>query len=476
MSSHRIVVVTPDVLGEKMAGPAIRAWKIAEALSAEHEVVLLSTVACSRSSDRFSASFADKKAFVRAVDWAEIVIHQGEIMATQPSLSKSSAIKVADLYDPIHLEVIEQSRALDPDQQLLLWGATLQSVIIQIIRCDFFLCASPKQRDFYLGHLAARGRLNPATLGPDLSVDSLLAIVPFGIEENSPKKKRSVMRGVVPGITDDDYLLLWGGGIYNWFDPLTLLRAVARVVKEIPTTKLVFMGATHPNPNVPAMQMAQAARDLSLELGLTDKNVFFLEDWVPYEDRADYLLEADVAVSTHFAHTETEFSFRTRLLDCFWASLPVVASSGDSLSAAITEKGAGRIVAPEDERALAEALLELGRDREERGRCAARSGELAADYRWSIALAPLVEFCRNPHRAHDLSDKKVRNMVIATNGLKIRAGNGIFPLHTRVTNFFHLARRREFKTIKQRFAIHFSPYNSRESRRRRKADKVNRGL
>ncbi len=476
MSSHRIVVVTPDVLGEKMAGPAIRAWKIAEALSAEHEVVLLSTVACSRSSDRFSASFADKKAFVRAVDWAEIVIHQGEIMATQPSLSKSSVIKVADLYDPIHLEVIEQSRAIAHKDQILIWGATLQSVIVQIMRSDFFLCASPKQRDFWLGHLAAKGRINVATLGSNSAIDSLLAIVPFGIEENSPKKKRSVMRGVVPGIADDDYVLLWGGGIYNWFDPLTLLRSVAKLVKEIPTTKLVFMGATHPNPNVPAMHMAQSARDLSLELGLTDKNVFFLENWVPYDDRADYLLEADVAVSTHFAHTETEFSFRTRLLDCFWASLPVVASGGDSLSAVIAEKGAGRIVAPEDEEALTEALLELGIDREARARCARSSGELADKYRWSVVLAPLIEFCNNPHRAYDFSDKIVFNEIRAINNLKIRHGNGIFPIHTRTTNFFRLLRSADFSTISKRFKTHFRPDNISENRRRRKANRANKRM
>jgi hypothetical protein len=30
-------------------------------------------------------------------------------------------------------------------------------------------------------------------------------------------------------------VLLWGGGIYNWFDPLTLIRAVGEVAGEVPT-------------------------------------------------------------------------------------------------------------------------------------------------------------------------------------------------------------------------------------------------
>ena len=40
---RRILVVTPDTLGVLMAGPAIRAWEIAKALSAVGDVRLLST-------------------------------------------------------------------------------------------------------------------------------------------------------------------------------------------------------------------------------------------------------------------------------------------------------------------------------------------------------------------------------------------------------------------------------------------------
>ena len=52
---------------------------------------------------------------------------------------------------------------------------------------------------------------------------------------------------------------------------------------------------------------------------------------MPYERARRYLLEADVGVSAHFDDLETRFAFRTRLLDCFWAGLPVVTTRGDSL-------------------------------------------------------------------------------------------------------------------------------------------------
>ena len=41
---RRIVVATADSVTPKMAGPAIRAWQIASALSREHDVHLVTTL------------------------------------------------------------------------------------------------------------------------------------------------------------------------------------------------------------------------------------------------------------------------------------------------------------------------------------------------------------------------------------------------------------------------------------------------
>ena len=39
----RVLVITGDPVGHKMAGPAIRAWNIARVLSVDHEVSLITT-------------------------------------------------------------------------------------------------------------------------------------------------------------------------------------------------------------------------------------------------------------------------------------------------------------------------------------------------------------------------------------------------------------------------------------------------
>src|SRR5690606_9131553 len=89
----------------------------------------------------------------------------------------------------------------------------------QLALGDFFLCASERQRLFYLGQLAALGRVNPSTYENDPHLRGLLDIAPFGLDSTPPIHERDVLKGVVPGIRSSDKLLLWGGGLYSWFDP-----------------------------------------------------------------------------------------------------------------------------------------------------------------------------------------------------------------------------------------------------------------
>ena len=76
---------------------------------------------------------------------------------------------------------------------------------------DAFLCASDRQRDHWLGALAALGRVSPEVYGRDPALRSLVAVVPFGLDP-APPSSGPVVKGVLPGIGADDRLLLWGGG------------------------------------------------------------------------------------------------------------------------------------------------------------------------------------------------------------------------------------------------------------------------
>lgn len=456
---HRIVVATGDVLEPKMAGPAIRAWHMACTLAREHDVQLVSTQACSLSHPDFPVRVVNKREFEDLEAWCDVLIFQGNIMRKHPVLRDSDKVIVADIYDPFHLEVLEQARGRDPGLRLFAVESTTDVLNEQLRRGDFFLCASEKQRGFWLGQLAAVGRINPATYDQGENLEGLLAVAPFGVSDERPRHTRAVLRGAVPGINNDDKIVLWGGGIYNWFDPLTLLRAVDKLRRRLPEVRLYFLGLKHPNPQVGEMKMADDAVALAHELGLVGTHVFFNEDWVDYDDRQNYLLEADIGVSTHLDHVETEFSFRTRLLDYLWASLPIVATAGDSLAAVIESSDIGLTVPAGDVDSLEAALFRLLDDEEFNRSCRAAIERVVPAYRWSSVLEPLLEFCRSPRRAPDLVDPETSAMVASLYG----GSRDRFGWRADLRKTLRFIRRREWRALAAKLQKRFGPRLRRNS-------------
>ncbi|MDQ3640792.1 MAG: glycosyltransferase [Actinomycetota bacterium] len=400
---RKLVIATGETLSARMAGPAIRAWAMADALAAEHDVELVTTGTCTITNPRFSirsVGLADMRGLER---WCDVFIFQGLILSTFRWLTESDKILIADIYNPFHLEQLEQAKDQGAEGRARTVSDCTTALNDQLTRGDFFLCASDKQRDFWLGQLSAVGRINPKNYDADETMGSLIAVAPFGVPDAPPVHTRQALKGVVPGIGAEDKVILWGGGIYNWFDPITLLHAIDRLRHRRPDVRLFFLGLKHPNPDVPEMRMAVAARALSDSLGLTDKHVFFNEGWVDYDDRQNYLLEADIGVSTHLDHVETAFSFRTRILDYLWTCLPIVATGGDTFADLIESEGLGITVPPGDVDALEDALFRLLDDQVASDACRARLAEVVPNHTWSRVLAPVVEFCRAPRRAADLA-------------------------------------------------------------------------
>lgn len=411
----KVLVVTSDPIGPKMAGPAIRSWNIALVLSAENEVRLVTTSkldAQSASFEQYLVPPGRHRAFRRLERWADVIVFQGHAMSMFRSLRFSTKLLVADIYDPMHVEQLEQARDLPMPEYIRTVADRTELLNEQLLRADFLMAASDRQRLFYLGQLAALGRLNPHTYGDEPDLKRLLRIVPFGLPSDPPVHRRKVMKGVVPGIGKDDKVVLWGGGLYSWFDPLTLIRAIGVLHARRPSVRLFFQGTKH--PGVAEMPIVQESRALARELGLLDTAVFFNETWVPYEERQNFLLEADAGVSTHGFHLETTLAFRTRILDYLWAGLPMVVTKGDSFAELVKREELGIAVPPEDVDALAEALERTLFDEQFAARARANVRGVQDRFRWENVLAPLAEYVRAPWQAPD------RQLIRKTSVVRLR--------------------------------------------------------
>ena len=391
-----VLVITGDPLGEKLSGPGIRAWHMAKALSASHEVTLMTLTELGEVDhtgfDVTKVTPGDEKAFAQWEAWADVIIFQGHALDLFDTLRRSTKRLVVDVYDPMHIEQLEQARHL-PEAE---WSAHVadatQSITGQLLRGDYFLCASERQRHFYLGQLTTLGRVTPQSYRDDPHLERLIGVVPFGIPDSDPTHDAKVLRGVVPGIGADDLVLLWSGGLYNWFDPITLIRAVAKLAQSEKRVKLFFQGTKHPHPGVPEMPIVEQSRALARELGVEGSHVIFNDSWVDYATRHNYLLEADAGVSTHRSHLETEFAFRTRVLDYLWAELPMVLTEGDHFADLVEKENLGVVVPADDVEALAAALKKVLTNESFRVKAKANIRRVREQYRWANTLQPLLRY------------------------------------------------------------------------------------
>ncbi|MDF1479149.1 glycosyltransferase [Leifsonia sp. H3M29-4] len=401
----RVLVITGDPLGARMAGPGIRSWNIARVLSSENEVVLMTTTRLESVDAPFRVELVrpgEDAAFDTLHDWADVVVFQGHALDQFDALRTSQKVLVADIYDPMHLEMLEQGRELGLSTWNLRVSTATRVLNDQLALADYFLCASERQRLFYLGQLAGLRRITPATYGNDPHLRGLLDVAPFGLPAELPVHERAAIKGVVPGINAGDRLLIWGGGIYSWFDPKSLIRAVSALSKRRPDLRLFFLGTKH--PGVDEMGIVRESFDLARELGVLDSAVFFNQTWVEYADRQNHLVEADAGVSTHMSHLETTFSFRTRILDYLWAGLPMVVTDGDAFAELVEAEGLGLVVPAEDVAALESAIDRVLYDEEFAASTRRNVERVREDFVWERALAPLVEFVRAPRRAADQTD------------------------------------------------------------------------
>jgi glycosyltransferase involved in cell wall biosynthesis len=344
-------------------------------------------------------------------DQVDVVVVGGDLLDRHPALALGRARLVVDLYDPFHLEALEQTADLPPRHRRLAVDAAVRAMRTNALLGDVFLCASSEQRAMWVGHLAAHGRVNPETYDADPTLTRLLSVVPFGLPAPPEASAGGGLRAALPEIDDDSDVLYWGGGLYNWFDPAILVHAVARLARTRPTVRLVFAGGAHPNPDVRSGHAARAARAAAADLGVLGTHVFFLPDWVDYDRRADHLRDATLGVSTHLAHVETEFSYRTRLLDYVWAGIPTLATGGDPLSGLLESRGAGWTVPPGDADALHDRLAVVLADRPALDAARAATVALAPELRWGHVAAPLLEYCSAPTSAPDLLGRRRRTQV-----------------------------------------------------------------
>lgn len=427
MTKKRILIISHDKIGTSMAGPGIRYHYMAEVLSKDFDVTVGFFDPTYLPNAEFKHSYAtkhvDKGEFHDSFADHNIII---ALWLSEDMLNfcdKHELFVVFDIYAPV------------PVENLVLFTLGSQKITAQtdfiyeqslidyerfLEKGDLFLFSNRRQLDYWIGYtFGSKLILVSSYLKRDVFERFIYA--PMGIDTKPTlTHTKPVIREVIKGISNKDKVIIWTGGIWNWYDAKTLMKAMARLSKDRPDIKLVFLGTKHPNPDVPTMREATEAFSLARELKLLGKTVFMHEGWVPYPERINYLLEADAAVNTNKATIESEFSHRTRVLDHILTGLPTISTSGDYISDEIIKpQRLGVVVKPNDVDELYQAILDVVDEKNNRS-IKARINTVKPEYDWEQTLAPLRDLLlNNPTKLRRIKVPRTRQMPKNTKAYKI---------------------------------------------------------
>ncbi|HEX2253820.1 MAG TPA: hypothetical protein VHQ65_11185, partial [Thermoanaerobaculia bacterium] len=319
----RIALVSSEPVRERMAGIGIRYLELARRLPAAAGVAvrLVSPATPREMTEALGELPAAAEVEVRSFERGRLAeglagcdgaVAQGQL-ANDVLLELPELPVAVDLYDPWLVENLHYRDTLGLDP----YRNDHATWVLQMARGDFFLCSSEEQRLFYLGFLAALGRVNPHRVAADPDLAGLVAPVPFGLPASLPPHQ-PLLDARRPG----ERRVLFGG-LYDWYDPWTLLAALEHL-EGIDWTLLLV---ANPNPGSTPQRLLGEVEAHCRRRGLWGSRVRCF-DWVASDRRYDLLRDVDVLAAPHRPSLETRLSLRTRFLDAAAAGCPVVVTAG----------------------------------------------------------------------------------------------------------------------------------------------------
>lgn len=371
----RILLVCPEPLGHgQPAGIGIRFLEMARVLAGDrHAITILSPDGGGDAHARGVRLSVD--AIVEESMRHDAAVLQGHV--ANAFFDHAAPIPtVVDLYDPFIIENFHYFPARGGEVFVHDHATLLRSAQAG----DFFLCASNAQKLFYSGFLLAAGRLNPIAFAGDPRLESLLAVAPFGVHAPQPPAPRDLSS---PAILF--------GGIYDWYDAVLAIEAVAIARETMPAATLTF--THHPNPGItPQGELARAmthARNRGYDF------VRF-EPWARYDERSAFYERHALALLTFPQSVETDLSMRTRVYDYLWCGLPIVSSSAPGTDEILTRYNAGSVISSEDPHAFAREIVSILTEPSRYAAMTEGTTRFAGDHQWETTLTPLRRFCSTP--------------------------------------------------------------------------------
>lgn len=379
-SSNRglgVLILVPGELSAKLSGPEIRAVRLGQALAARHRVTVMAPGQTWSKYGGLAVVPYSRRRLLREARRHDVVLASTVppfVLAAKRALGVRA---ISDQYDPVEIELGTLASGADRAR------ATARAARrLQLRGSDLVLCGGRRQCSL----LEAEAAELAAAVRPPIR------IVPFGIDPRPEAASDGghPLRERFPQIGPGDKVVLWWGSLWRWLDAESAIRAVASIASARPDVKLVFTAGRPPNAAAARHSALAEASALAAELGVLDRSVFFLDEWVPFARRGEYLRDADLGLTLHRDAEEASVAARARYMDYLWAGLPCVLGRGDETAERFEQEGFATLVdcgsSPETTAAAILAALEDG----PRERAASAGRRLADELQWDRVAEPLL--------------------------------------------------------------------------------------
>lgn len=384
------------------SGIGVRVWELAQALAAWLDVAVIARAPAGFAWPRVQlCDAADERTCRQVLDAADAAVFY-DLPDTREllRLHARGTVLVCENAVPIeHLEyhAIRAGQAPDAAHRDLVARYELQ-----VLLSDHFLIQSDVARATLIASLCHVGRLTRRNYDESPSLEHLFSWLPLGFSEAA---RQHAERSPVGRAVD----FVWSGGLWDYYDPVALVRAVERLADAGRPVSLRFL---YPAPTDQVLREARRVRELLAD-GHLERHVEWPQQAPAHFERDALLSSARAAVCLARPGIENATCVRLRLRDTLLYRLPLLVDPFGATATEVRALGLGLVADPRDPAALAQALDALAHDDALHGRLVARIDALRRDYVLDAHVAPLVEVVRQRRHAPDIGSASHRRLVEA---------------------------------------------------------------
>jgi glycosyltransferase involved in cell wall biosynthesis len=397
---HLAIFMPAYRVDSAMAGIGVRAWELAQIISSSMPVTIVARANTDLRARSVHVVAATKPALQLAAEECSAGLFfdmpDASIML---SLYKAGKLIITDNSVPIeHLEYHSIKTDADPEAR---YRELVDGFKLQLLLSDLFILRSNVYRSVITGCLSLVGRLTFEQYKISSTLDHLFCDIPVGYNRYSAARASQAE----PALPVVDFT--WSGGIWDYYDPVSLAKAVARLKRRGVIIKVRFM---YPTPPQQVLKQSDAVRKAVQDLGVQDC-IEFLERGPPHLERDGVIKSARSLVCIGVDGIENYTSIRLRLRDCFLYNLPLLVDQHGATADLVRALDIGLTVDSRDPDSIADGLERLSKDRSTHSRLVANLRDVRHTFQLDEPTRHLVNFIKTGKRTAHLGVPRLNAQV-----------------------------------------------------------------